>query len=54
VRHADGSVEVHHDRHVEGLFPRRTWLDLLAGVGFEAWRAVDAHERDIFIGRRPA
>jgi trans-aconitate methyltransferase len=54
VRHADGSVEVHHDRHVEGLFPRQTWLDLLAGVGFEGWTAVDAYGRDTFIGRRPA
>ena len=54
LRRVDGSVEVHHDRHVEGLFPRQTWLDLLAGVGFEAWTAVDAYGRDIFIGRRPA
>jgi trans-aconitate methyltransferase len=54
LRHDDGSVEVHHDRHLEGLFPRQTWLDLLAGVGFETWTAVDAYERDIFIGRRPA
>ncbi len=39
---------------VEGLFPRQTWLDLLADVGFETWTAVDAYERDTFIGRRPA
>ena len=54
LRHEDGSVEVHHDRHVEGLFPRRTWLDLLAHIGFESWTSVDAFERDIFVGRRPA
>lgn len=54
LRDADGSVEVHHDRHVEGLFPRQTWLDLLADIGFETWAAIDAYERDIFIGRRPA
>lgn len=52
--HDDGLVEVHHDRHVEGLFSRQTWLDLLAGIGFETWKAVDTYERDIFIGRRPA
>ena len=53
VRHADGSVEVHHDRHLEGLFPRQTWLELLADIGFESWTAVDAYKRDIFIARRP-
>lgn len=25
-----------HDRHIEGLFPRATWLALLADVGFDA------------------
>jgi SAM-dependent methyltransferase len=54
LRHADGSVEVRHDRHVEGLFPRQTWLETLAGIGFETWTAIDAYQRDIFIGRRPA
>ena len=36
LRETDGSVEVRHDQHVEGLFARQTWLDLLADVGFEA------------------
>jgi hypothetical protein len=33
----DGSQPVRcvHDRHVEGLFERATWLRLLAAVGFE-------------------
>ena len=53
LRHTDGSVEVYHDRHLEGLFPRQTWLKLLADIGFEPWTAVDAYKRDIFIGRRP-
>lgn len=35
LRDADGSVRVEHDRHVEGLFPRATWLRLLSEVGFE-------------------
>jgi hypothetical protein len=39
LRERDGSVHVDHDRHVEGLFPRATWLELLAGAGF-APRAV--------------
>jgi SAM-dependent methyltransferase len=54
LRHADGTVEVHHDRHVEGLFPRQTWLDLLADIGFEARSVVDPFDRVVFAGRRPA
>jgi SAM-dependent methyltransferase len=53
LRHADGSVEVHHDRHVEGLFPRRAWLDLLSEVGFEPRALTDAYGRFVFVGRRP-
>ncbi|HEX5825455.1 MAG TPA: class I SAM-dependent methyltransferase [Candidatus Limnocylindrales bacterium] len=53
LRHPDGSVEAHHDRHVEGLFPRQVWLELLAATGFESWSATDAYQRDIFIGQRP-
>jgi hypothetical protein len=54
LRHEDGSVEVHHDRHIEGLFSRQTWLDLLAGVGFEPWPIVDPFDRVVFAGRRPS
>ncbi len=54
LRAADGSVEVRRDRHFEGLFPRQTWLDLLASVGFEAQSVVDPEARTIFVGRRPA
>lgn len=34
-RHPDGSVRVMHDRHIEGLFPRATWLRLLKAAGFD-------------------
>ena len=34
-RERDGSVRVVHDRHIEGLFPRETWLRLLRQAGFE-------------------
>jgi SAM-dependent methyltransferase len=54
LRHADGTVEVHHDRHVEGLFSRQAWLDLLVDVGFEAWARLDPFNRVVFAGRRPA
>ncbi len=36
LRHADGSMETKHDRHLGGLFPRRTWLQILAETGFRA------------------
>lgn len=32
-------VRTVHDRHVEGMFPRATWLALLAEVGFDQVRA---------------
>ena len=35
LRQPDGSVQVEWDRHVEGLFPRETWLRLIREVGFE-------------------
>ena len=35
LRQRDGSVHVEHDRHVEGLFPRDRWLELLTATGFE-------------------
>jgi SAM-dependent methyltransferase len=34
-RERDGSVRVAHDRHIEGLFSRATWLRLLRESGFE-------------------
>ena len=36
LRMPDGSMRVEHDRHVEGLFSRGTWLRLLSDAGFEA------------------
>ena len=35
LRERDGSVEVVHDRHVEGLFPRETWLQIISAAGLE-------------------
>ena len=35
LRGADGSVTVEHDRHIEGLFPRETWLRVLRDAGFQ-------------------
>lgn len=50
-------VHVEHDRHVEGLFPRATWFELLERAGYEAElvpRPLDDGEFDqIFLARRP-
>ena len=35
LRESDGSVQVVHDRHIEGLFSRETWLRLFHAAGFE-------------------
>ena len=53
LREADGSVRTLDDRHVEGIFPRATWLRLLADVGFRADVSVDSWEREVFVGVRP-
>jgi SAM-dependent methyltransferase len=59
LRDVDGSVRVEHDRHVEGLFPRATWLRLLEEVGFQA-RAVPVDHSELepgtyelFVATRP-
>jgi SAM-dependent methyltransferase len=59
LREADGSVRVEHDRHVEGLFSRETWLALLADAGFSA-RVVpgdvpgaEPGSYELFVARRP-
>jgi trans-aconitate methyltransferase len=39
IRQGD-RMEVAHDRHTAGLFPRETWLRLMAGAGLERVTAV--------------
>lgn len=59
LRHSGGSVSVQHDRHVQGLFPRAVWLELLERRGFvpEAVRFdhSDLPDREfhVFVARRP-
>ena len=59
LRERDGSVRAVHERHVEGLFARDRWLDLLAEVGFEArclplvLSDVEPGRHEMFVGRRP-
>ena len=50
-------VRSEHDRHTEGLFARRVWIDVLRGAGFEVEVVAGAvpgePEVEIFLGRRP-
>jgi len=58
LRDADGSVRAEHDRHVEGLFPRTTWLRLLSEAGFDAAAVplehseVEAGVHEVFVGTK--
>lgn len=60
LRAPDGTVRVEHDRHVEGLFPRDTWLRLLSDAGFEARSVPFEHSdlepgsHEVFVARKPA
>jgi SAM-dependent methyltransferase len=36
LREPDGRMHVEWDRHFEGIFPRATWLRILAEAGFDA------------------
>jgi len=51
LREPDGTVRIERDRHVEGLFPKRTWLALLEAAGLQAEALVDPWERVVFVGR---
>jgi SAM-dependent methyltransferase len=57
LRAPDGTVQVAHDTHVLGLFPREVWLRVMTEAGFDA-RSVaevttdDRLPREFFVGRR--
>lgn len=56
LRDPDGSVQVAHDRHICGLFPRATWMELIEAAGFTAERhdgIEDETGPDIFVGVKP-
>lgn len=62
MRQADGTVESAHEVHTNAVFPRATWFELIAEVGFEAESRVVPVEDvafgpatlEVFVGRRPA
>lgn len=52
LRHADGTVTVEHDRHIEGLFSRAQWLEWLDQAGLAGRGETDPWGRELFIGVR--
>ena len=58
LRDADGVVRTEHDRHIEGVFSRREWLEILRQAGFEGRIATFQHSElptplDVILGTRP-
>ena len=59
MRASDGSVRVEHDRHVDGLFSRDTWLRLLSETGFHPTLLPFDHTDlepgtyELFVARKP-
>lgn len=51
------AVRAVHDRHVEGMFPRATWVDLLSRAGFKVEFATgpldDGATSEFFVAVRP-
>jgi SAM-dependent methyltransferase len=58
LRTSDGTMQVAHDRHVEGLFARDKWLRLLSNAGFEARTVPFEHSElepgshDVFVAKK--
>lgn len=59
LRDESGAAEVIHDRHLMGLFPRTTWLELISSAGFEPLVVPFEHGsysragHEVFLGLRP-
>ncbi len=59
LKDENGTVEVAHDRHIMGLFPRATWLKLIVETGFEPLAVPFEHSscsntgHEVFLGLRP-
>ncbi len=58
LRDESGSVEVIHDRHVMGLFPRAVWLELIVEAGLQPLAVPFEHSggysgHEVFLGLRP-
>jgi len=53
LREANDEVRAVHDRHVEGLFPRATWLKAFDSAGLRATSDLDEWGRHVFVARKP-
>ncbi len=59
LRDESGAVQVAHDRHIMGLFPRTAWLEQIAEAGFEPRAVPFKHSscsntgHEAFLGLRP-
>ncbi len=54
LRRRRGHARAAHDRHVQGLFSRASWLRLLREVGFKPRVVKDSEVRDSFLAHRPS
>jgi len=53
LREGNSPVHVEHDHHVNGLFSRDEWIELLRKAGFAEARMVeDPYGREVFVARR--
>ena len=58
LRDETGRVRTEYDRHVNGLFPRHRWLELMEQVGFRASSLPFEHSEvepgttEVFIGKK--
>jgi ubiquinone/menaquinone biosynthesis C-methylase UbiE len=53
LRDEDGVMHFENDQHLEGLFGRQEWKQLLVKAGFQPKILRDQFGREIFIGIRP-
>jgi SAM-dependent methyltransferase len=61
LKEGAGPVRIESDEHVQGLFPRATWLKLIRDAGFEPLARPYGHSsfnpeqnRELFLGVRPS
>jgi trans-aconitate methyltransferase len=58
LRREDGSVDIVHERHHEGLFARAEWMEILERTGFEAgvvpFEHSEAGPLEVFVAVKPA
>jgi SAM-dependent methyltransferase len=58
LKDEQGDVQIEHDHHRMGLFPRHTWLTLMAEVGFDARPIPFDHSEfepgslEVFVGHK--